>query len=162
MDKYVNATKAALHHLLGNPHGALEFWAILVIASLVGVFVLYKSLDTMGSHSVSFAGAFIPGVQGMALMLVGGALATIYLKGTLGYTALLAVGMLLASIVLVIPLLNAILKCGFIGLFGSWLFAFGAFVIVVFAMNGVFDFVDSSGDVAGKQSERKAKWQRPR
>ncbi|MFT5122781.1 MAG: hypothetical protein ACI9QL_000982 [Candidatus Omnitrophota bacterium] len=156
MEQYSEAYQHALHYLLGNPTDLLQFWLVLVPAYLLFTLILHKTADTMGTRGLTFFGASVPGICGLVLALAGGAAATIFLKDALSYAGLLALGMVLASALVVVPTLNALLRCGYMSLICSWIFALAGFVLVVLLVNGVFDFIESSGNFASREYDRKS------
>ena len=159
IEQYTKAFQSALHHLLRDPSSSFEYGCTLFASGILFIFVLHKSVDSMGSRGMSFKAAILPSIVGMALAIAGGTVTQIYLEGSLGPTGLLVLGMFLASSLVVVPVLNAELRCGYMNLFGSWLFATVSFVLMVIMVNGVFGFIETSEKFGNDQQERNAKMQ---
>jgi len=159
IEQFTEAFKSALHHLLGNPSSSFEYGCTLVASGALFIFVFHKSVDSMGSRGMSFKGAILPSTVGMVLAIAGGVAAQIYLEGSLEPIGLLVLGMFLASSLVVVPVLNAVLRCGYMNLFGSWLLAIVSFVLIVIMVNGVFGFIETSEKLGSDQQKRNAKVQ---
>ena len=146
----------ALRVVLGESEIFYYPWIVGAGGVFLLVLVFFRSLNCFSSRRVRLPGVVLGAMLGLPIVVVGGGYALIYLQGAMGSTALVYFGMILTSMILVVPVQGLILRNGYFCVLSSWGLGVAALVIFCIGMGGIFAVVDSGDTVSAAQKKRNA------
>lgn len=159
MDRWMSDLQQMLNLLLGTPTSELQRWVTLALALLVMLWALGKAGSAFGIPNTGPHYSLFSALLGVALSLVVMVAAKLYLPGAWNDPKLrlliLAGGPVLVSLVVVVPLMCAVQKTGYIEALFTWALSVGAAALIILLVGAVFDMVASGGRDAEKSLRHK-------
>lgn len=159
MDKWVDSLDQVFVMLLGNPGSGAEKATVIVAALLAMFWVLAKAGAAFGIPNTGIFYSLVTGGLGIAFMVVAMAAAKLYLPLWSQPEAriwILASAGALVSLVLVVPLMCAFQRAGYLAALPTWLLGLGAAAGIILLVGASFDLVVSGARDAGKGAAHKA------
>jgi len=154
MNQYIPGFNDALEVLLGSPQDSFQYSVTLTLGISVFVLVFGRSLYVMGHQGVSAFGLIMGLSTGFLAMIAGAVLSIRVLEGAMEYTALAWLGVAIAILGVIGPILTMILKNGYFCVVSSWILATFSFVVLTLAIGGVFEAIESSGSITDGRERR--------
>jgi len=158
MGAWTKALEQLGYLLLGNPRSGLEMGVILVLAVLTLLFVLTKAGSAFGISNTGIWYSLIIGILGvvilMAVMVAARRYLPLWKTESLRIWILVGAG-LLASLLLVLPLICGIQRTGYLSALLTWFTAVASVAVVIALVGLVFDGLAAGSRSAGKGAERK-------
>lgn len=158
MENWLDALQRVMDFLLGQPGSPLERWLVLALSAVAAILVLAKVGSLLGIPNTGVGYAFMALAFGVVLVVAGYAAAMIYLpawEDPAVRTALLIGIPVVASLALVVPLMCALQKGGYIAGLITWLIGVGVAAVMVLLVSSVFDAVMTGKGEAGKGKARR-------
>jgi hypothetical protein len=144
--------------LLGNPARAMEWWAVVILASFALGFVLAKFGHAIGIPNTGTVYSVVTGVVGVGVTLAAISAARIYvpLDEPIMQKLLLPVGAgIVAGVVVIAPMICIMQKASYVSALLTWLCGAAAAAAVIVVLNIGFEaFSETSGDTGRVISHR--------
>ena len=146
MSAWLESMQQIGEFLLGNPASLVETAVIGVAAVLVLMFVLSKAGSAFGISNTGFFYSLVVAMLGIVLLLVCMTAVKLYLPAweNEGLRVWLLVGTgVVASLVLVVPLMCGIQRTGYVSALLTWLCSAAAAAVVIALVGGAFSLFSS-------------------
>lgn len=133
----------AIERLSGHPGSPVEWWCLISLAALTGVFTLGGMLKSLSDHGQGFFVTALFSALGITLTI--GVLAACYLFLPAAWVQRIDQGWLLlmpivvAGLVLVVPLLCLVWRYPYFEVLLSWMVSLLATAMVIFTISVLFD-----------------------
>ena len=158
MNAWMEALGELVKTLLGDPGSNSEWWAASILGVLTLLFVLGRAGSAFGIPNTGVWHSLLSAVLGVALVLAIMVACMLYLPlwDTAEWRVWILVGAgLLASFVLVIPLMCLLQRTGYIAALLAWFSSVAAMAVVILLVGIAFDATASGSRSADKGAARK-------
>jgi len=158
MNEWTKAFEQLANMLMGNPEAGLETGVVLVVSVLVLFFVLTKAGAAFGIANTGLWYAAVVGVPGVVILMAAMIAARLYLP--LWETEALRVWILagaglIASLLLVIPLMCVIQRTNYLAATLTWFSSVAAVALAIVLVSYVFVGIAGGSRSAERGAERK-------
>lgn len=163
MNEWLDSLDQIFTFLLGNPATGGEKVTLIALSLVAMLWVLTKAGAAFGIPNTGLYYSIVTGGLGIALVLAGMAAAKTYLplwnEPAARVWILVGTGVLV-SLVIVVPLMCAFQRAGYLAALPTWLLGLGAAAAVILLVGAGFDAVASGAKSARQGASHKGDIQR--